>query len=136
MGVSTTSSNPAVPDVTQVFFRSLNRFVKPAVKAGLGSPLPLGLGAVVLESTGRVSGKAREVPVLGIRLGDTVVVSTVRSRSQWLKNLESDARAAVWFCGRRHPATASVQRGPLNVVTLDASEPSTSDPSTADPSSA
>lgn len=100
----------------------MNRFVTPLVKAGLGSPLPIGLGAVVLENRGRVSGETREVPVLGLRLGDRVIVSTVRSGSQWVKNLEADERAAVWYGGKRHDATASVQRGPLNLVTLDGSD--------------
>ena len=109
---------PAV-DVQQHVFRAMNRFVRPLVKAGLGSPLPVGLGAVVLESTGRVSGVQREVPVLGLRVGDRVVVSTVRRNSQWVKNLEADERAAVWYCGGRHEARANVQRGPLTVVTLD-----------------
>ena len=104
---------------TQELFRTLNRFVKPVVKAGLGSPLPIGLGAVVLESTGRKSGVAREVPVLGLRVRSRVYVSTVRGDSQWIKNLEASNRAGVWFCGSRHDALASVQRGPLNVVTLD-----------------
>jgi len=103
----------------QAIFRRLNRVVKPLVKAGLGSPLPIGLGAVVLESTGRVSGEPREVPVLGFRVGDRVVVSTVRSGSQWVKNLEADDQAAVWYSGKRHDATASVRRGPLNVVMLE-----------------
>lgn len=107
------------PDVSRLLFRRLNRFVRPLVKVGLGSPLPIGLGAVVLESTGRVSGEPREVPVLGLRIGDRVVVSTVRSGSQWVKNLEADENAAVWYCGQRHSATASVQRGPLNLVALD-----------------
>jgi hypothetical protein len=110
------------PDLSQQLFRNVNRFVRPAVKAGLGSPLPLGLGAVVLESTGRVSGQPREVPLLGLRIGNRVVVSTVRGDSQWVRNLEADDEAAVWFCGRKRNATASVQRGPLNVVRLDSSE--------------
>ncbi len=109
-------------DPQQAIFRRLNRVVKPLVKAGLGSPLPIGLGAVVLESTGRVSGEPREVPVLGLRVGDRVMVSTVRSSSQWIKNLEADDQAAVWYGGKRHDATASVRRGPLNVVTLDGND--------------
>ena len=110
------------PDVTQVLFRTMNRFVTPLAKAGLGSPLPIGLGAVVLESTGRKSGEVREVPVLGLRIGDRVVVSTVRRSSQWLKNLEADDEAAVWYCGKRRRAKATVRRGPLNVVTLHGSQ--------------
>lgn len=114
-------STGASTSPTQELFRTLNRFVKPAVKAGLGSPLPVGLGAVVLESTGRKSGKTREVPVLGFRVGKRVYVSTVREDSQWLRNLEASDNAGVWYCGSRHDAKASVQRGPLNVVTLDVS---------------
>lgn len=105
----------------QDLYRSINRFVKPLVKAGLGSPLPVGLGAVVLESTGRKSGLPREVPLLGLRLGDRVLVSTVREDSQWVKNLEADEDASVWYCGKKHSAKASVSRGPLNVVTLEGS---------------
>jgi hypothetical protein len=106
-------------DIQQQVFRTMNRFVKPLVKAGLASPLPIGLGAVVLETTGRVSGEPREVPVLGLRIGSRVMVSTVRDGSQWVKNLEADDTSAVWYCGKRHATTARVQRGPLNVVTLD-----------------
>jgi hypothetical protein len=117
--MSQTDRIDTTPDPLQAVFRAVNRVVGPAVKAGIGSPLPYGLGAVVLESTGRISGKQREVPVLGLRLGDRVVVSTVRPGSQWVQNLEANDRAAIWYCGRRHRATANVERGPLNLVTLN-----------------
>lgn len=100
-------------------FQTLNRMVLPAVRAGFATPLPIGLGLVVLETTGRTSGRTRMVPVVGFRSGARVTISTVRHDSQWLKNLESDSTAAVWHGGKRRSATASVQRGPLNIVTLD-----------------
>lgn len=102
----------------RALFRNINRAVRPLVKAGVASPLPIGLGAVVLEHTGRVSGTTYESPLIGLRIGKRVYVSTVRERSQWLKNVEADAETGVWYCGERHDATATVDRGPLNVVEL------------------
>lgn len=100
-------------------FERLNRWVRPAVKAGVANPLPVGAGAVVLETTGRISGKPRMVPVLATRLGDRLDVSTVRSDSQWLRNIEAGGDTAVWLGGHRRPVDAEVKRGPLNVVQLE-----------------
>ena len=99
-------------------FRAINNVALPLIRAGIGSPLPLGLGLVVLETTGRKSGLAREVPVVGLRVGDRITVSTVRADSQWLANLEANSAAAVWRNGRRRAVVADVVRGPLNTVTL------------------
>lgn len=106
-------------EVTQAAFRLLNSVVEPAVQAGVANPLPVGAGAIVLEVTGRVSGKKRRVPLLASRLCDKLVVSTVRGDSQWLKNIEAEPAVTVYLYGKPRAATASVTRGVLNVVVLD-----------------
>ncbi len=105
-------------DVSQFAFRALNSVLLPSVRSGLASPLPVGLGLVVVETTGRKSGLSRQVPVVAFRAGDDITVSTVRGDSQWLANLEATPEAAVWRNGVRREVSATVQRGALNVVTL------------------
>jgi deazaflavin-dependent oxidoreductase (nitroreductase family) len=106
-------------DIARRGFSTLNSVVRPAVKSGIGNPLPIGAGAVVLETTGRKSGLPRQVPVLATRAGNRLDVSTVRSDSQWLRNIEADDQVAVWLGGQRRKATADVTRGPLNTVRIE-----------------
>ncbi len=106
-------------NLTRGAFRALNRAVLPAVKTGLASPLRLGVGLVVLETVGRRSGLRREVPLVSARFGDTIVMSTVRHPSQWVENAAAAGSARVWVGGAARPGTASVRRGPLQLVVLD-----------------
>ncbi len=106
-------------DLTRRGFDALNAVIRPAVRSGIGNPLPVGAGAVNIETTGRRSGLPRTVPVLATRLGDSLTVSTVRDDSQWLRNIEADANVGVWLYGRRRAATATVSRGVINTVRLE-----------------
>lgn len=109
---------PVELSVQSVFGR-LNKLVAPMVKAGVGSPLPIGGGMVVLATNGRVSGQRREVPVSAVRLGNRVVVATIRSNSQWYKNLEADPSASIWVGGRERAVKAELeQHVELNVAVL------------------
>ena len=107
-------------------FRTLNKALRPILEAGIGNPPPFGVGASVIETTGRSSGRARPVPLLTARFGDRLVASTVRGNSHWLANLEATPEAHVNLFGDRRSARAAVKRGPLNVAVFDLEGCSTS----------
>lgn len=107
---ATASRNkPAKPSLEVEFFRMLNRVVEPAVRAGLGSPRIVPTGFIVLETTGRKSGKARRSPLAATRFGEYVIVATFRGgRSQWVRNLAAQPRSRYWLAGRSRDARAFV----------------------------
>lgn len=86
----------------------LNAFATPLIKAGLGSPWPFGSGFVVLEIPGRVTANRYEVPLMSWTSPGHVVVSTVRGRSQWLRNLAAAGQITVWLRAQPVPAVADV----------------------------
>ncbi|MBA3287486.1 MAG: nitroreductase family deazaflavin-dependent oxidoreductase [Acidimicrobiia bacterium] len=83
---------------------ALNNLVRPFSKLGVGTPPPVGIGVVVVATTGRHSGRQREVPLAATRVDDTVIVSSVRRDSEWVKNLEFDPTATIWLDGRARGA--------------------------------
>jgi len=115
----TSEMTQARAELTRAGFRLLNSVVEPVVRAGAANPLPIGPGVVVLETTGRVSGKTRRVPLVASRLCDRLVVSSVRDNSQWIKNVEADPAVTVWLFGTPRAALATVYRGPLTMVILE-----------------
>jgi len=93
------------------FYRSLNSVAEPLIRAGFFNPLLWPTGAIVLEVTGRKTGRVIKVPLLATRVGDLFVVSTYRRRSEWVKNLAANPEARYWLGGRPHDATAFVIAG-------------------------
>src|ERR671914_553801 len=86
------------------FFRGLNTLVEPLVRAGVGSPVLWPVGAIVLEATGRGTGRKLNTPLLATRVGELLVVSTLRRRSQWIKNISANAEVRYWLAGRPRAA--------------------------------
>ena len=87
-----------------IFLKALNQVAEPLIRAGFGNPVCWPIGAIVLETTGRNTDRTYNVPLLATRTGSLLLVSTVRCRSQWLKNLAAHPRARYWLeavCTRR-----------------------------------
>ena len=86
------------------YFRMLNQFVEPAVRAGFGAPGLIPVGSIVLETKGSKTGLSSTVPLLAAVAGDIVIVSTVRRRSNWLRNLSAHPEVRYWLGGRERQA--------------------------------
>ena len=107
--------------------RAVNRVVEPVVRAGFGNSL-VGPGVFLVETTGRRSGLRRPVPLLGVRVGDVLLVATVRRRSDWARNLQQHPVADVWIAGRPRPATANLTRPAGRAVAHLTIQPTCSQP--------
>ena len=97
-------------------YRALNTVVRPSIQRGFGSPCVTPWGLVVLEHTGRRTGRQYRSPLLAMRVGRQVVVTTYRSkRSHWIQNLESQPRTHLWMNGERRPVHAHVMSSKRSV---------------------
>ena len=83
----------------------LNRLLDPLVRAGVANPLLFTAGFTVLEVPGRKTGQRRRVPLVCYAAGPVLLVGTVRSRSQWIRNLAAADSVHVWLWGRRWRAS-------------------------------
>ncbi len=96
-------------DLERAAFHTLNAVVEPLVRAGLGGPLLTPFGAIVLETTGRKSGRPHRTPLLAAVFGTATIVSTYRgTRSDWVKNLLASPTATWWVNGLQREGHAVV----------------------------
>ncbi|MEM8767219.1 MAG: nitroreductase/quinone reductase family protein [Pseudomonadota bacterium] len=100
----------------------LNDMVIPGVRRGFANPWPLGTGLVLIEVMGRKSLITRKVPLVGTDYGSLVAVSTVRSESQWVKNLAANPAARLWLRGTPREVLARVYRDGARIDTGTADE--------------
>lgn len=90
-------------------YRFVNAALEPAIRAGLGAPRLSPAGFVVVEMTGRKTGRLRRVPLAALRLGSHVLIGSVRGeRSLWVRNLAANGDVRVWLRGRARPMRAFV----------------------------
>jgi len=70
---------------------------------------------LVLETTGRKTGRTRRTPVAYWRGGEGTLFigggAGGMSRVDWVANLRANPAAVVWIGRRRHPVTATELRG-------------------------
>lgn len=95
-------------DFPNEVFARLNQIVEPLVRAGVGNPLLWPTGAIVVETTGRKSGRKINIPVLATRIGKWIIFSTIRREAQWLKNLSANPEVRYWLAGQSREARASI----------------------------
>lgn len=94
-----------------LLFRAMNKIIEPSVRRGIGSA-PFTPGTlIVLETTGRKTGRPSKVPLAAMRVGEHILVATFRGRrSQWVKNVEAAPDVRFWLGGRARDAKARVLR--------------------------
>ena len=93
----------------KTMFRSLNAFVEPAVRKGLGSPSLSPASLIVLETIGFKSGELRRTPLWSVGIGPYRLVSTARGkRSFWVRNLQQQPSTSFYLGGKRRKSQAIV----------------------------
>ena len=97
--IRTSMTKPVNIGIEAQFFNNLNQIIEPLLRAGFGFPCFSPAGTILLETKGRKSGQKITLPLLATQIGNLLLVSTVRNRSQWLKNIEASPQVTYWLRG-------------------------------------
>lgn len=91
-------------------FRAVNARLEPRVRDGFASPGLFPAGLVVLETTGRRSGRVYRTPLLATMGPSGLLwVSTVLgARADWLRNAHHEPKVRYWLHGKAHAGQAIV----------------------------
>ena len=96
----------------------VNELLGPLIRMGFGNPLAFTPGVTVLEVPGRRSGELRSTPLNCYLAGTLLVLGTVRTGSQWIRNLAAADTAHVWLWGRRWRVEKRAVNGHVAVLEL------------------
>ena len=108
----------------RTIFRTLNKFVEPAVRKGALSPRCAPVGLILLESIGYKSGSVRSTPLLATHVGDYTFISTFRGkRSFWVRNLQKQPDISFYRGGKVKKASSFVVTPESGFDSLDSLPP-------------
>lgn len=95
----------------------LNKIANPVMKWLLRSPLHgmMSKRVVLIEFTGRTSGKTYRTPVMYASCDDGIVVSTSRDYLWW-RNLRGGAAVRLWLRGRELRGHANTSEDPDDIA--------------------
>lgn len=90
------------------FLKAAGRSLMPWIEAGFANPLLWPTGVVVVEVTDKDSARAYKLPLTATRIGNLLVLTSLRQDAGWLQNLIAKPDVRYWFAGRPQLAKAFV----------------------------
>ncbi|MBS1810420.1 MAG: hypothetical protein JST84_19810 [Acidobacteria bacterium] len=100
-----------VQEITRLQFdviKTLGQRLTPLIEMGFGNPLLWPTGAVVVEVTDRDSERTYKLPLTATRIGDLILLTSLRRQAGWLQNLMANSEIRYWLAGRPRLAQAFV----------------------------
>ncbi|MBL8202946.1 MAG: hypothetical protein JNM09_01860 [Blastocatellia bacterium] len=88
--------------------KTLGQSLTPLIEMGVGNPLLWPTGAVVVEVMDKDSDRTYKLPLTATRIGNLLLLTSLRRQASWLQNLMAKPDVRYWFAGRPQLATAFV----------------------------